>query len=520
MASINVFPHWMIIALILLCQVLFHSALDTDQSASCPDGCDCSQYRKVVCTGLSEFPSITNKSFIHALDIYSHSITELSPQNFSGFTHLERLNISKGLLKTIAEGTFDGIKDTIVRIQLNNNKLTEISSGVFKDLKLVDEILLSVNHLNKLDEDSFVNLPELMTLKLNGNHLDSIVAGAFKDLPKLENLYLNVNYLTEIPASSINQLKALKDLNLAFNQIDAIADTYDLLLPNLEDILLDSNPISKMTIFPKISNSLKTLNLQFTHLSSISKDAWKNVANIDSLFLSGTMLKSVYEGMFDGLVNLTRLYLRDMPVLTVIGPNSFRGLTKLHSIDVASSPMLGDISEDAFKSTSVTSFFAYDCKLIHIAEKLLPWADMDTVMIKDNPIRCDCSVKWMVNSTFGNNTVVKGSFDQLICETPLILKGSMVTKIHEKRLVCVESDHVKRLYTGVIVVVICAVFIISFALIMKFRKRIMISCRKYYQYRRYQNDAVFTVEHDTSVAELEDTDYTDGRPLKNMRLEI
>lgn len=500
--------------------VVLCNSLDPEISPICLTGCECQEVGKLVCTGLTGIAQIQNRSMIHSLSINSHNITELKSGDFANFTKLELLDLSDGMIVSIAPGTFDDVRDTIVRISLQKNRLNKLNKGVFNDLKHINEISLDSNHLGKLNEECFVNLPELETLLIRANHIDMIAEGAFKDLPKLENLNLYNNYLPEIPADALNSLLSLLDLTLSFNHIDKISESINLLLPNLENIHLDSNPFGTITTFPKVSNSLKTLNLQFSFMSNFGKDTWKNVQSIEMLYISGTMLKSAHEGMFEGLVNLERIFMRDMPVLESIGPNTFKGLTKLHSLDVASSPKLKHIAENALQSTNVTSFFAYDCKLPNVPERLLPWPQMKVVMVKENPIHCDCDVKWMLNETiFGNNSDVKSSFDLLKCASPSTLKDTKVTSTHPDRLICHHDDHTRRLATGIIVVIVCAIFMLTFAVIMKFRKRILSSCRRYYQYRRYQNDMVFTVEHDTSVAELEDGDQMDGRPLKEMRLE-
>jgi hypothetical protein len=387
----------------------------------------------------------------------------------------------------------------------------------------MDKIVLNSNHLTTLKANSFVNMSKLTTLNILNNRVNSIEKGAFKGVSSLETLNLFSNHLEEIPLEPLTPLTSLKILFLTDNDIKSISAQANGYLPVLEDIYLDSNPISEVKVFPNISGSLQRVELDFTHISSTTKDTWKHLSKIVHLNMAGTRFRSVTAGMFDGLQNVQRLLLRDMPLLTSVGPDAFRGMPNVMSIDLDACKQLRTIDETAFMSTpKVTSFFLKGSGVTYIPKNLFDWSKMETVSLKRIPINCDCKVEWMLDSSiFGNNTVVKTSFAQLVCSTPKVHFGRNVTTLHSVNLTCksFKDDHASRFATGIIIAVICFVFMTTVFLVTKYRKRIMISCRRYYQYRRYKNDLVFTVEHDTSIAELEDTDIPEGRPLKDMRLE-
>lgn len=497
-------------------------AEDTNGPQICPSGCTCESVGTVKCSGIASIPDFANKSLIHSLTISPHNITSLKKGDFSNFTHLEQLDLSLGKIHTIEAGVFDEIKDTVTRIVLKSNFIDEIESGVFSKLSLINEIDLDSNHLKTLKANTFVNLTVLTTLTFRHNMLQRIYKGAFVGLPELENLNFFYNFLTEIPFSAIKDLTSLKDITLTKNIIKVIPENPDVFLPNLEDISLDSNPL-QLTVFPNISKSLKSLNLQFTSMTSANKNTWKYVADVDTIYLSGTQFTAITTGMFEGLSNVKTIFLRDMPMLTSIGPDGFKGLTNTHKIDLASNKKLTSVDETAFMSTPVTSIFIQDSSLSYIPEHLFNWSAMNIVDVSPNPINCDCKVQWFTNSSvFGGNDGVKASFDELKCVDPPTMEGNRVTSMNPSHFVCLsaEDDHAKRFVTGVTVAVLCFVFMVTFALLIRYRRKIAISCRKYYQYRRYKNDMVFTVEHDTSIAELEDTDTgIEGRPLKDLRLE-
>ncbi|XP_045201086.1 slit homolog 1 protein-like [Mercenaria mercenaria] len=510
----------MLLAIVLL--ALHVKAEETEDSGVCPRGCSCPETELVECQNLSQIPNFTNKEFLKSLSFNDHNITELKKGDFNDFTHLEQLYVNGGMLSTIAAGTFEAVSETIQLINLRSNIIAELEPYVFFNLSNIDKIVLNANHLISLKANSFVNMSKLTTLDILGNNLQSVDKEAFIGLPELENLNLFNNHLKQIPFESLTGLTALKVMTLTRNEITTVPELAKAFLPALEDIYLDSNPISEIAVFPNISGSLKRIELEFTDISTTTKETWKYLSQIDQLNIGGTKFSVITAGTFEGLPNLKRLMLRDMPHLTFVGPDAFHGIKDLTTIDLADCKQLHTIDETAFMSTKVTSFFLKGSGVTYIPRHLLKWSTMKTVSIEGNPINCDCKVDWMLDKAiFGNNTGVKNSFNKLVCATPKVHFGKNVTSLHSINLTCksYEDDHASRFATGIIIAVICFVFMTTIALIMKFRQKIMISCRRYYQYRRYKNDLVFTVEHDTSIAELEDTDGPEGRPLKDMRLE-
>lgn len=509
-----------LLAMVLL--VLYINASTGEGATICPKGCTCEEVAKATCSGIDIIPNFANKSLIKSLSISNHNITRLNKGDFTNFTHLTMFDLTRGILHEVAAGTFDDVRESVVKINLKSNLIADLDSDVFANLKFINEIDLDSNHLAILKANSFTNLSKLVTLTVRSNHLESVDKDAFNGLSELQNLNLYNNRLTEIPFESINGLKTLVQLNLSFNKIKSIPEETITFIPTLEDIYLDSNPIQRIKMFPNISSSLKRVDIQFTDINLATKLTWKYLANIDILNLAGTKFHAFTAGTFEGLTKVKKVFIRDMPLLMSVGPDAFNGLQSATTIDLADCNRLHAIDETAFMSTNVSAFFLQDSAITYIPEHLLKWSKMKTLMISGNPINCDCKIKWMLNaSTFGNNSDIKSSFDGLRCDSPTALNGSNVTSLLPTNVTCHSSshDHASRFITGIVVVIICFITFVILALITKYRNRIMISCRRYYQYRRYQNDLVFTVEHDTSITELDDTDGAEGRPLKDMRLE-
>lgn len=493
---------------------------NTDTSGTCPTGCTCSP-ENATCKNISSFGTFHLKETLKDINIKDHSIAKLSKGSFSGFTALQFLEVTTGKLSEIEAGAFADVSGTLTKLDLSHNQITNLTTGVFTNLRVLTHVYLMGNQLTTVYADTFVSLSQLVELELSYNSIESIEKGAFNDVPALQNLKLKHNKLPRMPLDGLSGLTGLEVLDFEKNSIADIPESSMTSLPKLKTLNLFSNPIYHFKAFPNVSSSLRTLNLGFSHLTEIRDHTWHNLGNLHILELNGVSLKALEQGMFDGLTNLEILSAMHIAVLQIVGPDAFRGLENVKTVDLRYSSRLQDIDESAFLSTKqLKKLFISNCSLTTIHQNLVKWSDMEAVMVKGNAVNCDCKMKWVLDDkNFGDKTDVKTEFQNLVCGYPRVLKGKTIGSLTKNQMVCksTEDDHSSRVLTGVIVAVCCFVFMTTVAILAANRKRIYLWCRRYYQYRRYKNDMVFTVEHDTSVAELDDT--VEARPLKDMKLE-
>ncbi|XP_053233612.1 mimecan isoform X1 [Podarcis raffonei] len=108
---------------------------------------------------------------------------------------------------------------TLKRIDLTGNMIQDIEDGTFAKLVLLEELSLADNRLAKLPTLP----PKLTSLKANNNFIKSrgIKANAFKKLTNLSFLDLGHNLLESVP---LNLPESLRTLNLQFNNITSITD--------------------------------------------------------------------------------------------------------------------------------------------------------------------------------------------------------------------------------------------------------------------------------------------------------
>ena len=140
------------------------------------------------------------------------AVSSVSACTFVRGAHLEAittLNVSGKGLTTLQVGDFTGLTH-LKRLDLHNNALTTVPADVFRDLTKLEVLDLSGNALTTLPVDVFDNLTKLEILELRDNTLTTLPSGVFRDLIGLETLHLHNNALTTLPAGVFRNLTALR----------------------------------------------------------------------------------------------------------------------------------------------------------------------------------------------------------------------------------------------------------------------------------------------------------------------
>ena len=129
-----------------------------------------------------------------------------------------------------------------------DNQLTNLDSSLFRNLYILEELLLWNNKLTSLDPSLFNNLFSLKELLLDNNQLTSLHPSLLKNLTSLELLRLDNNQLTSLLDLSLfnNLTTNLRYLWLSNNQLTMldpalfgnISNTFNI------EIYIDSNPVA------------------------------------------------------------------------------------------------------------------------------------------------------------------------------------------------------------------------------------------------------------------------------------
>lgn len=65
------------------------------------------------------------------------------------------------------------------KLEIQENKITNIEEGDFKGLTNLESLVLNHNHLREIPARTFYHTPQLNTLELDGNHITFIDPDAF-----------------------------------------------------------------------------------------------------------------------------------------------------------------------------------------------------------------------------------------------------------------------------------------------------------------------------------------------------
>uniref|UniRef100_A0A4D5R9E2 Peroxidasin n=1 Tax=Scolopendra viridis TaxID=118503 RepID=A0A4D5R9E2_SCOVI len=128
-------------------------------------------------------------------------------------------------------------------LDLRFNKIKDVPTGTFKDLHLLNTLLLNNNLISKLENDTFIGLKELKYLYLYKNRIKSIESKAFRGLHKLEQLYLHFNRIETLEIGTFADLRKLDRLFLHNNKLTSIPPGAFRNMDSLRRLRLDSNAL-------------------------------------------------------------------------------------------------------------------------------------------------------------------------------------------------------------------------------------------------------------------------------------
>lgn len=133
------------------------------------------------------------------------SLLDLPPATMASAPGLTTLTMSSSGLRALAPSTFAS-NSQLTMLYLQGNGMVEIGSNAFSGCSALEQLFLNHNHLTSLDDATvFHGLPSLQILELSDNHLSVLATGLFANLPSLTQLELSNNRLTRLPLGLFSQ---------------------------------------------------------------------------------------------------------------------------------------------------------------------------------------------------------------------------------------------------------------------------------------------------------------------------
>ncbi|MFT7817105.1 slit homolog 1 protein [Arapaima gigas] len=375
--------------------------LNTDCSSDpvCPPKCRC-EAGVVDCSNLrltkvpEHIPASTTELRLNNNEI---SVLEATG-SFKTLTQLKKINLSNNKISEIEDGAFEGAA-SVGELHLTANQLDSVRSGMFRGLEGLRMLMLRNNRISCIHNNSFTGLHNVRLLSLYDNQLTTITPGAFDTLQSLSTLNLLANsfncdcrlswlgewlrsrkivtgnprcqrpaFLKEIPLQDV----ALPDFRCADGQEEASC------MPRpqcpsectcLDTVVRCSN--KHLHGLPRgVPRNVTELYLDGNQFSMVPKElsSFKHLQLVD---LSNNKISSLSNSSFANMSQLTTLILsynslRCIPALAFAGLRSLR-LLSLHGNDIS------ELQDGVFGDVA---------SLSHLA-------------IGANPLHCDCNLRWL-----------------------------------------------------------------------------------------------------------------------------
>uniref|UniRef100_A0A8B9HWX2 Slit homolog 1a (Drosophila) n=1 Tax=Astyanax mexicanus TaxID=7994 RepID=A0A8B9HWX2_ASTMX len=153
----------------------------------------------------------------NVVDCSNQRLTKI-PEHIPASTTELRLNNNE-ITSLEATGAFKTLTQ-LKKINLSNNKISEIEDGVFEGASSVNELHLTANQLDSVRSSMFKGLEGLRMLMLRNNRISCIHNSSFTGLYNVRLLSLYDNQLTTITPGAFDTLQTLSTLNLLANSFN------------------------------------------------------------------------------------------------------------------------------------------------------------------------------------------------------------------------------------------------------------------------------------------------------------
>ncbi|XP_065145738.1 uncharacterized protein [Paramisgurnus dabryanus] len=295
----------------------------------CPPYCSC--YGRVVQCSDKDLEKIPygipyNSRYILLMN---NRIDSIQPNLLSLYDSMEFLVLSNNnLTDATVEGAFKGIR-SLKRLYMERNLLRSVPTDLPASL---EELRLDGNQVSAMSEAAMARCPNLLILSLSnnslGNETSKIPPGVLLPMGNLRTLTLSHNRLTSVPlqlplnlrelylrGNRIHRLQGdifwgeaeLQVLDLSANRLTdkGLGKAALLNATRLESLNLEGNLLKQI---PRhLPCTIKTLNLEGNLISSIGKDAFISMPQLEHLGLARNKITKVAIGAFRVLPLLHQL---------------------------------------------------------------------------------------------------------------------------------------------------------------------------------------------------------------------
>ncbi|XP_078700271.1 uncharacterized protein LOC144927008 [Branchiostoma floridae x Branchiostoma belcheri] len=328
---------------------------------ACPSGCLCVIAAGGVPTVHCDRPTLEHipqgiPNNTMTFQMKGTQLVSVRQGDLSGLPLLRTLYLYDNQVQTIQVGAFDNNPDLEV-LAVYNNKISEVSPGVFRGLNILRELDMRANKITSIPAGVFNGLPSLWVVRLYENTINTMAVGAFSNLSSVEFFNFAANRLTRVVNGTFGSPQGATSLSLHENNISIIEPGALSSFVSLTSLYIYSNRIStlqgvfeglrEVTEVDAHNNSilalnegdfsgltkLRELNLKKNKISTIAGRVFGDLSSLQKLYLEDNEISDIGNDTFYGLLSLSMLYLSGNKLETVIG-EGFANLNNLAYLEL------------------------------------------------------------------------------------------------------------------------------------------------------------------------------------------
>ncbi|PIO76111.1 leucine Rich repeat-containing domain protein [Teladorsagia circumcincta] len=234
-------------------------------------------------------------------------------------------------LRHIQSRFLDGLY--IKRLDFSYNQMVEIDDQAFTGMSpIVQELILAHNNLTKIPAVAITPLNTILRLDLSNNSITDIShEDAFPSLPKY--LYLTNNQITHLTPHQFASFNQIEMIDLTGNIITEIPDECMARLQQLRQLFLGENHIHTIGKNAFANSSIVILSLINNELTEISEGMLDGMPRLQSVVFKGNKIKFVHHNAFYNTPSVIKIDLSDNEIVD-LSPSTFLAQLNLQMIDL------------------------------------------------------------------------------------------------------------------------------------------------------------------------------------------
>uniref|UniRef100_A0A8C1M324 Slit homolog 1b (Drosophila) n=1 Tax=Cyprinus carpio TaxID=7962 RepID=A0A8C1M324_CYPCA len=375
---------------------------DCNSKPVCPPKCRC-ETTVVDCSNLrltkfpEHLPISTTELRLNNNDLSILEATGL----FRSLTHLKKINLSNNKITEIEDGAFDGAS-SVIELHLTANHLVSIRGGMFRGMDGLRMLMLRNNRIRCIHNSSFSGLQNVRLLSLYDNQLTTIMPGAFDTLPNLSTLNLLANpFNCDCRLSWLGEWLRSRQIVTGNPRCQNPAFLREIPLQDVAkpDFLCDKDDVSCVPkpACPEQCRCLDTVvRCSNKHLLALPRGVPHNVTE---LYLDGNLFVAVPKE----LSAFRQLQLVDLSnnKISFLSNSSFANMSQLTTL-ILSYNALCCIPPLVFGGLSSLRLLICQTKTPHMLVNFTSACVFSAIFlvhssraIGANPLYCDCGLRWL-----------------------------------------------------------------------------------------------------------------------------